>query len=155
MMNLKLSLKKLSALISKHAGWIFAVFALIGFLDASYLTANHYLGASLVCPIFGDCEKVTASQYSAIGGIPVALFGAVYYIFIFLLVIWYLDSKKESILYFIARATAVGFLASVWFLYLQLFVILALCLYCIISAITSTLLFIAGLIVLKSREKDF
>src|SRR3989338_11329932 len=154
MMNLKLLLKKLSAPVSKHAGWIFAALALVGLSDASYLTAKHYLGTPINCSIFGDCDKVTTSAYSAIWGIPVALFGAIYYIFIFLLAIWYLDSKKESILYFIASATAVGFLASVWFLYLQLFVIGALCLYCIISAITSTLLFITGLIVLKYRETN-
>ena len=84
-------------------------------------------------------------------GIPVALLGAIYYLVIFALVIAYLDTKKEQVLYFTARFTSIGFLASLWFLYLQLFVIKEICLYCVISVFTSTTLFILGIILLRLK----
>ena len=124
----------------------FIVISFLGFLDATFLTAGHYLGPLLGCPIFGGCDKVLISPYSAVGGIPVALFGAIYYLAIFILGIAYLDTGRVRILRFTASLTPLGLFASLWFLYLQLFVIKALCFYCIASFITSTLLFVLGLV---------
>lgn len=134
---------------------IFAIIGVsfIGFLDAAYLTVEHYFGVPLYCAILSGCEEVAASEYSAIWNIPVALLGAIYYSLLFFLAVVYLDTKRDSIIRFAAYLTPLGFLASVWFVYLQLFVIKALCLYCIISATTSTILFILGIFVLKYIKK--
>ncbi|MCG3114044.1 MAG: vitamin K epoxide reductase family protein [Candidatus Manganitrophus sp. SA1] len=129
--------------------------SLIGFIDAAYLTAKHYLGAPPPCGRFGGCETVTTSEYAAIAGVPLALLGAVYYLAVFLSVIAYLDTRRPGILRMTAGFTAVGFLASLWFVYLQLFVIKAICPYCMLSAFASTVLFIVGMIVLRGqRELD-
>ncbi|MBI5733239.1 vitamin K epoxide reductase family protein [Candidatus Jorgensenbacteria bacterium] len=152
-MSSELSSSKPQTQIPKWLVWCFATASFIGFLDATYLTVKHYLGTPITCSVFADCEKVTSSQYAVIGGIPVALLGACYYLFIFILVIAYVDTKKDHILYAIARITPVGFLASLWFIYLQLFVIQAICLYCIFSAFTSTILFGLGIILLKFKDK--
>lgn len=148
-MNLETSLNKPSTPTPKWLVWLLVLFSFAGFLDASYLAVKHYLGTPVNCSIFAGCEIVTTSQYAAIWGIPVALLGAIYYLTVFLLVIAYIDTKKERILYFAAYLTPIGLLASFWFLYLQLFVIKALCLYCLISAFTSTILFVLGIILLK------
>ncbi len=131
-----------------HRGfvWAFIVIGFLGFLDATFLTAEHYLGPLLGCPIFGGCDKVLISPYSAVGGIPVALFGAIYYLAVFILGIAYFDTGRTRILKLAAGLTPLGLIASLWFLYLQLFVIKALCFYCLLSLVTSTLLFILGLV---------
>ncbi len=130
--------------------WTFIIISFLGFLDATLLTAEHYLGSLLGCPIFGGCDKVLISPYSAIVGIPVALFGTVYYLAIFVLGIAYFDTGRSRVLKFAASLTPLGLIASLWFLYLQLFVIKALCFYCLISLLISTLLFIFGLFI-RSR----
>jgi len=118
----------------------------IGFLDASYLTISHYTGAALNCSVLKGCEQVTNSPYSVIFNIPVALLGSLYYLTVLILSILYFDTKNSSILKIIAPFTILGFGASVWFVYLQFFVIKALCQYCMVSALTSTILFVLGLL---------
>lgn len=136
--------------------WFIPLFLLVsffGFLDATYLAAMHYLGLSVPCSIVEGCERVTTSQYAKIGGIPVALLGAFYYLSIFLAGVAFWDSKKEKILFWAARFTAVGFFASLWFIFLQLFIIKALCLYCMGSATTSTLLFLLSLFIIRQSAQ--
>lgn len=129
--------------------------SLIGFADATYLAIKHYRNLSISCGILGgNCEKVTSSQYATIGDVPLALVGTFYYLIIFVLILLYLKFSREEIFDLIARFTIVGFLASLWLTYLQLFVIKAICTYCLISALAATTLFILGLfhIRLKGRE---
>ncbi len=141
-------------LIRRGLVWIFIAISFLGFLDATFLTAEHYLGPLLGCPIFGGCDKVLVSPYSAVAGIPVALFGAIYYLAIFVLGIAYFDTGRVKILKLAASLTPLGLIASLWFLYLQLFVIKALCFYCIISLTTSTLLFVLGLFMRSRLNAD-
>ena len=138
---------------SKFA-YAFLLVSLLGFLDASYLTIEHYRGVVPPCAIVSGCAAVTTSQYSLIFDIPVALLGTLYYPIILLSLITYLDTKQEIILKWVARCTVLGLLASVYFVYLQTFVIKAWCLYCLGSATTSTILFILGIIVLKTKIPD-
>jgi len=127
---------------------LFLILSLIGFIDATYLTAKHYLGSPVTCSLTSGCEIVTTSEYSTIFGVPVALGGAVYYFIILLLSIIYTETKRDRLLKFIALFTIIGFLSSAWFVYLQIFVLHALCLYCLASAATSTALFITGIVLL-------
>lgn len=129
--------------------WLFIIISFLGFLDATFLTAEHYMGVFLGCPIFGGCDEVLSSPYAAILGVPVSLAGAIYYLTIFILGVVYFDAGRARILRFAASLTPLGLIASLWFLYLQLFVIKAICFYCIVSLLTSTLLFILGLIFLQ------
>jgi len=138
----------------KVSKWLLAAFlalSFIGFLDATYLTVQHYLGSVPKCVIATGCETVLTSQYNAIFGIPIALFGAFYYLSLFLLMILALDMGREAIVRFAAFLTPVGFAASLYFVYLQLFVLKAICFYCMVSAFTSTALFILGLLILRRR----
>lgn len=134
---------------------LIALISFLGFLDASYLAAKYYLGGPIPCAILDDCDTVTTSKYSAIAGVPVALMGAIYYLIIFVLTISYLESKKYKLAFFISRFTIIGFLASLWFVYLQVFVLKALCLYCLFSALTSTALFvISAIFTLRRRTPE-
>ncbi|WKZ26421.1 MAG: vitamin K epoxide reductase family protein [Candidatus Paceibacterota bacterium] len=136
----------------KIAVVIFLVVGVIGFLDATYLTVEHYRGNIPPCTIQG-CEVVLTSEQSKIFGVPVALLGALYYLVILILSVSFLDGKKEGVIRFASRLTFLGFIASVYFVYLQFFVIGEICQYCMISAGTSTLLFVLGIyILIKTRQ---
>ncbi len=121
-----------------------------GFADASYLTAEHILNRVPPCTIAHGCATVTTSPYSVFFGVPVALFGALYYLAVILGLVYYFQTKKHYILKYIAIFTTAGFVFSLWFVYLMLFVIHAICSWCMFSAFTSTLLFILGMWVLKT-----
>ncbi|MBI4134400.1 MAG: vitamin K epoxide reductase family protein [Candidatus Terrybacteria bacterium] len=140
----------------KIPNWLtftFLAVSFLGFLDATYLTAQHYLGTIPPCVITTGCEAVLTSAYSVIFGIPVALFGSIYYLVLFLLAVFSLDMKRE-VIRFAAILTPVGFLASLYFAYLQLFVIEEICTYCAVSAATSTILFILGLFIIRKSSKS-
>lgn len=131
---------------------LFLIFSFTGFLDATYITAKHYIGSPITCSILNGCEKVTTSVYSEVFGIPVALIGALYYLILFILVVLYLDIKKEKIFDIASKITILGFLASIYFVYLQVFVLKSLCLYCLFSAFTSTILFVLAITTLRLNK---
>lgn len=128
---------------------LFCVVSIIGLIDATYLTYNHYRGGIPPCTIHG-CEVVLTSSYSEIVGVPLALFGVMYYIVILILSLASLQSKNTVFIRNASRFTVVGFLASAYFVYLQLFVIHAICIYCMASATSSTILFILGVYTLAT-----
>ncbi len=131
-------------LSSKLIAGIFALISFVGFLDATYLTILHYRGAVPTCIIVHGCSNVTTSKFSTVANIPVALLGSLYYLTVLVLAVAYFDSKKEIILKWISQLTIIGLVASAYFVFLQIFVIKYICIYCMASATTSTLLFITG-----------
>lgn len=124
--------------------YVFLAISFFGFVDATYLTVKHLQNEAPACSVLEGCDQVTGSQYAELFGIPVALLGAIYYAVIFFLSIAYIDRKQEQILRILSLTTTVGFLASAWFVYAQLVLLDAICLYCMGSALSSTLLFLFG-----------
>ncbi len=117
-----------------------AVVALVGVLDASYLTVEHLSGNSVRCMIVTGCDEVLQSSYATLpGGVPVAALGAVAYFTAFSLatlsVFGYARARR-----LLAPLVALMFLATLWFVYLQAFVIHAFCVYCLLSAAVTTTL---------------
>jgi uncharacterized membrane protein len=117
-----------------------AVVALVGVIDASYLTIEHLSGNSVRCMIVTGCDEVLQSSYSTLpGGVPVAALGAVAYFTAFSLatlsVFGYEGARR-----LLAPLVAVMFLATLWFVYLQAFRIHAFCVYCLLSAAVTTTL---------------
>lgn len=126
----------------------FLVVSFLGFLDAAYLTIEHYRSGGASCTLT-SCADVTTSEYAAILGVPVALLGALYYLAIFWLTFYALTERREAVFRFTARLTVLGLLASIYFVSVMAFVLKAWCLYCLGSAVTSTTLFVLGLFVLR------
>lgn len=125
------------------------VVSFLGFIDATSLTIDHYTEATLPCTFTHACQVVTTSEYSEIIGIPVSLLGSLYYLSIFLGTCLYFEVKSSKLLRILSLATITGFIASLWFVYLQLFVIKAICQYCMLSAASSSILFALGMLNLK------
>lgn len=154
MKNLKQLLKQpLDQLPTSLAVFILVV-ALLGFIDASYLAVEHYKGVIPPCTIVSGCELVLTSSYSFILGVPVSLLGAIYYLIVLIGISSYLESKKTKLLKLTLLFTFFGFLFSLWFLYLQAFVIGAYCLYCLGSALTSITLFVTACVVFKKYSVE-
>lgn len=131
---------------------IFLILGFVGVLDASYITINDYRGTTLPCSVLKGCDVVTTSKYSRIGNIPVSLIGVGYYVALIVLAIAYLDTRKHIALKAGIFLTSLGFLASGWFMYVQYSILKTFCLYCVISASTSTLLFASSMLYVY-REK--
>jgi uncharacterized membrane protein len=131
---------------------LFLILSIIGVLDASYLTWSHFQGGDVGCFLVEGCNVVLESGYALIFGIPVSLLGLMYYSLIFIGIIFYNFSRKASLIKNISIFTVVGFLASIWFLYLQAFILKEYCSYCLVSALASILLFLLGVYALRMQK---
>ena len=138
--------------MSRRFLWVMMALAFLGFLDATYLAIEHLRGVVPPCTVLSGCEVVTTSNYATVLGMPVALMGSFYYAAILIALMGVHTTGRARLLLWIARATALGFAASVYFVTIQLFVLDAVCVYCMGSALTSTLLFACGMHLLRQKR---
>lgn len=121
------------------------IIAVLGAADAGYLASLALSGKPLVCNFLEGCQTVATSPYSRIFGIPLALFGFFFYITAVGLLVGALKNGSRLLPRLLIAVTFLGFIASLYFMYLQAFVIRSWCEYCIFSAISSSLLFILAI----------
>jgi uncharacterized membrane protein len=107
------------------------VLAVLGVVISAYLTWTHYAGLTPVCTGSGEgCETVQSSRYASLLGIPVALLGLIAYGgLVFSAALW-----RETGIYLGLLISLVGTLFSAYLTYLEIFVIGALCQWCLASA---------------------
>ena len=122
-----------------------ALVALAGLFVALYLTLYKlgYIG-TLACSV-GSCETVQLSKWATFMGLPVGAWGVLYYIGVLILALVGLApsmSERLGVSQLLLAMTATGVLFSAWLTYLELFVINAICQWCVISAILATILFV-------------
>ena len=103
------------------------VVALAGVAVAGYLTWVHYDEGALVCVAGGGCETVQQSSYAEIAGLPVALLGLASYAIVLGLIVWDTPYARLGA----ASLAFIGLAFSVYLLVLQLFVIDAVCVWCL------------------------
>lgn len=126
--------------------------AIIGLVDSLYLTWIKLSGSEAICSGVGGCDVVNTSEYALLAGIPIALFGATAYVAI-LLVLWlenrnsWLSENGPLLLFGI---TLFGFLYSLYLTYIELFVIFAICPFCVASAVVMTIMFVLSWIRLRN-----
>lgn len=128
--------------------WVIVILfgaALVGLGDAAYLTAQHLQGVIPPCGALQNCETVLTSSYASVGPIPVAGFGVLYYGLVLALLIAYLDTRREGILRLFVWLVSVGMLVTLGLIAIMAFVLEAWCPYCLISALSTTTLFIVGI----------
>lgn len=118
---------------------------LIGVAVALYVGKGSYSGEPLWCPIIDGCNIVINSPYSRIFGVPMAYFGFIYYVYMFALAARLaFDPFSTSLRFRAVLYAGVGAASSLYFMYLQLGFIQAVCMYCLISAVTTFLLLFAA-----------
>lgn len=103
-----------------------ALAAAAGVVVAGYLTWVHFDDAALVCVAGGGCETVQQSAYAEIAGVPVAALGLGAYVLVLGLIAWDTPAARLGA----ATVALVGLLFSMYLLTLQLFVIDAVCVWC-------------------------
>jgi uncharacterized membrane protein len=110
---------------------VLGVLAGLGLLISGYLTWVHYAGLTPVCVGgSGGCETVQTSSYATILGVPVAVFGLVGYSGL----LFSASLRGEVGLYLAFLVALVGTLFSAYLTYLEVFVIHAVCEWCVASA---------------------
>lgn len=123
---------------------LIALLAVVGACIATYLTL-YKIGVigTLSCSI-GSCETVNTSKWSRLIGIPIAAWGLGYYLTVLVMAFVGMQPRFEESPGF-ARAllavTTVGLLVSGYLTALELFVIHAICMWCVISAIIAATIF--------------
>ncbi len=140
----------------KTTSIVFIALSFVGILDSFYLVITKLSETDAACSILEGCDVVLNSSYSMVGPIPLAVFGFMYYLFIFFASLYFL-SRPQKIRVFVVSSwlTAIGFLFSLYFTYLQAFVLEAYCTYCLTSALISTVLFIFGMKFLLIDRKQY
>jgi uncharacterized membrane protein len=132
-----------------------AALSLVGILIALYLTL-YKLGVigSLTCSV-GSCETVNTSRWATFLGLPVAAWGLGAYVALFALSMAgttdrYAGSTMLSWLLVAIAAWSVIF--SAWLTYIELFVIHAICIWCVTSAVILVLILVASVVDLKGAR---
>ena len=135
---------------------IIAALALGGVGLATYL-AMYKLGmiGTLACNV-GHCETVNLSKWATFLGIPVAVWGVGFYVVLFLVALAgttdrFVDAPWVS--HALLALTGWGVLFSAWLTYLELYVIHAVCMFCVISAILVTVTFLVSVLEWRSRPR--
>ena len=113
----------------------------LGLAISAYLTAVHYSGGPVICVGTGGCAVVQASRYAVVAGIPIALLGGLLYLGLLGLSLWRLRARFATPTFVpmgIFGLALAGTLYSGYLTYLELFVIGAICTWCVGSAILVT-----------------
>jgi uncharacterized membrane protein len=134
----------------RHASlaiYLMLALAALGIADAFYDSYAIYTGQPLWCPPPIDgCNIVAASPYAHILGLPVGYFGAAYYLSMFALAAMLVMVPRSRGLRLAAMlCAAIGPAFSAYFMRIQFAYIHAFCIYCLISAVLTVLLFIVVL----------
>ena len=132
-----------------------ALIALIGVFVSLYLTLYKlgYIG-TLACGT-GGCETVQLSRWGDFLGVPVAGWGVGYYGAVLALAVAgvqerFAESRRLTIALLVV--TGWGLLFTLWLTYLELFVIHAICRWCVGSAAMTVFLFALALWDWRSGE---
>jgi len=124
-----------------------------GLLISIYLTKQHYNTVNpIFCPLTGSgCEVVMVSKYSEIFGIPLSVFGIIYYTLVIILSSAFRFRQKDILFVILAGWTTFGLLFSLCLEFIQIFLIQAICFYCSLSAIICLLLFVVESLMKKYK----
>jgi uncharacterized membrane protein len=132
-----------------------AVLALIGWFVALYLGLHALgIGGELKCGT-GGCDTVQTSRWAELLGVPVAFYGVAGYAAILAVALVGLQpvwlGRRGPTLLLAALATG-GVLFSGWLTYLELFVINAICRWCVTSAVIMAAIWVVSLHALRTTH---
>ena len=124
--------------------WI-TILSLLGIGVSGYLTYIHYSGAPIFCGGSSSCELVNSSRFAFIGPIPVAALGLGAYIAILVLSLIKTDETRLWPSQLIFGFSLIGVLFQLNLTRVELFVLYAICYWCVASQIIILLIFILAL----------
>lgn len=140
-------------LLGIHPAIILAVLDTIGLVVASYLSVVELEGGVPTCGIIHGCEEVATSQYNNFAGIPVAVFGVFLSVVLLSLALAWWRTNIYGLLLAHYALSLVGVMFDGYFLFLQVFVIEAVCIWCLTYEISLLLRFLIAFYVWYRQPK--
>lgn len=117
----------------------------LGVAVSGYLAYARYTETTIACAT-GGCETVQRSDYAEVAGLPVAVLGLAAYVFLLGTALLTSDLARVAG----AIAAVSGALFAAYLLYAQLFLIDAICQWCLVSDVVIGLLAVACVLRLRS-----
>lgn len=136
-----------------HPALILAALDTFGLVVASYLSVVELQGGVPVCGPVSGCVEVAQSEYSRIAGIPVAVFGVGLSIVLLTAALAWWRTGDRRLLALHYGLSLVGVTFEGYFIFLQVFVIDAVCVWCAMYGLSLILRFVIALIVWLRRDQ--
>ncbi len=134
-----------------HPGYVLAALDLVGLAIAGYLSIVALSGELPSCGPLKGCQEVALSEYSRIGGIPVAVFGVVLSLSLFVLAVLWARSGRIELLAGHYGLSLIGVVFEIYFTYVEVFLIGAVCVWCAGYGISLLARFAVALFVWRRR----
>jgi uncharacterized membrane protein len=133
--------------------WASFALACLGVLDAVYLLVYKLTGNDAMCLASGGCHDVNFSPYSEIGGIPVSVFGIIAFVTIagILLLEPRLKVAEENGPLVLFGISLAGVAFEAYLTWLEVYVIHAICPFCVATMVIISLIFILAVIRLAKQ----
>ena len=128
---------------------VIATVALFGLLVAIYLTLYKTGVIGTIACSVGSCETVQASRWATFLGLPVAAWGIGFYLAVLAVSLVSLQERWEDspvVPLVQLLLTSWGVIFSAWLTWLELYVIDAICTWCVVSATLIVVLFVLSLL---------
>jgi len=135
-----------------HPALILAALDTFGLVVASYLSFVELQGGVPVCGPVKGCVEVAQSEYSRIGGIPVAVFGVGLSVILLIAALGWWRTGDRRLLAVHYGLSLVGVTFEGYFMFLQVFVIEAVCIWCAMYGVSLILRFLIALLVWLRRD---
>jgi uncharacterized membrane protein len=133
-----------------------ALLAVIGICIALYLTLYKIGVIGVLSCSIGSCETVNTSKWSTLLGLPIAAWGLAAYVALLLIAMVGSGEERENsigISRLLVALSGWSVLFSAWLTYLELFVIHAICIWCLSSAVLWVLIFALSVIDLRQVSR--
>jgi uncharacterized membrane protein len=140
-------------LLGIHPAVILAALDLVGLLVAGFLSVVELTGGLPTCGPLRGCEQVAQSKYAWIGPVPVAVFGVVLSVALLSLALAWWKTDIYGLLLGHYLLSLVGVIFDGYFLYLQVFVIGAVCIWCLTYEASLLARFLIALLVWYRQPK--
>jgi len=136
-----------------HPGLVLAVLDVFGLAIASYLSWVALRGELPSCGPLHGCEEVALSEYSRIGGVPVAVLGVGLSLVLLSLAIAWWRTNDGRLLAAHYGLSLLGVTFEIYFTFVEVFVIGAVCVWCASYGISLVARFVVALRVWIQRER--
>ncbi len=127
---------------SRNRRLVITVMSVLGIFVAGYLTWSHFSGQPVYCGGSSSCELVNSSRFAFIGSIPVSLIGLAGYVIILALSLIPHKEDRQWPMLLIFGGALVGVMLQWYLFYIEVFVLRAICYWCVTSQTLITLIFL-------------
>ena len=141
-------MKRKSYVGSRLRRYILAILSVAGVAVSAYLTFEHYQLVPSVCLFHMKCDKVLASPYAQLWGVPIALIGLGMYALISLMVFasWRNPRWEHVIGLGIYGVSLSGIVFTGYLYYVEIFILKALCTWCMVSSVVLMSIFVVSVL---------